>query len=336
MEQSVIENFFASISGKKILVIGDVMIDSYIWGKVDRISPEAPVPIVSVVKREDRLGGAANVALNLLSLGAVPVLCGIVGNDNGYRIFKNLLLDSRLNDEGIYVAEGRPTTIKTRIIGGKQQLLRIDEETSQPIRDQLEQQFLEHVQKLCRSNNFDAIVFQDYDKGALTPSIIRMIIDYGRQKHIPLLVDPKRRNFMAYRGVTLFKPNFKEFCEGLQVDLSKDDTEGIRKVAIRFLEQQDIQYLLLTLSERGVMLINSQQYHTIPAHVRDIADVSGAGDTVVSVAALCMAAGMTPYQAAALANLAGGLVCEKAGVVPITRSMLEKELKEWKSFDSMA
>jgi len=316
------------------MVIGDVMIDSYVWGKVERISPEAPVPIVSVVKREDRLGGAANVALNLLSLGAEPILCGLIGDDPRQSVFQQLMQESQLHNEGIYIAAGRPTTIKIRIIGGKQQLLRIDEETSQPISSLLEEKFLEHVQKLCRQNSFDAIIFQDYDKGALTPPVIRQVTDYGRQKGIPVLVDPKRRNFMTYTGVTLFKPNFKEFCEGLQVDLDKDNREGIFQAAARFLQQQDIQYLLLTLSERGIMLIDSEQYHAIPAHVRDIADVSGAGDTVVSVAALCLAAGMTPYQAATLANLAGGLVCEKVGVVPITRQMLEKELLGWKSFDS--
>lgn len=334
MEPLVIDNFFAAIRGKKIMVIGDVMIDSYVWGKVERISPEAPVPIVSVVKREDRLGGAANVALNLLSLGAEPILCGLIGDDPRQSVFQQLMQESQLHNEGIYIAAGRPTTIKIRIIGGKQQLLRIDEETSQPISSLLEEKFLEHVQKLCRQNSFDAIIFQDYDKGALTPPVIRQVTDYGRQKGIPVLVDPKRRNFMTYTGVTLFKPNFKEFCEGLQVDLDKDNREGIFQAAARFLQQQDIQYLLLTLSERGIMLIDSEQYHAIPAHVRDIADVSGAGDTVVSVAALCLAAGMTPYQAATLANLAGGLVCEKVGVVPITRQMLEKELLGWKSFDS--
>lgn len=333
MEPKVIDNFFAAIRGKKILVIGDVMIDSYVWGKVERISPEAPVPIVSVVKREDRLGGAANVALNLLSLGAEPILCGLIGDDARQSVFMQLMQESQLPKEGIFVAAGRPTTIKIRIIGGKQQLLRIDEETSQPISDSLENIFLGHVQQLCQRHHFDAIIFQDYDKGALTPSVIRQVTDYGRQNSIPVLVDPKRRNFMAYSGVTLFKPNFKEFCEGLQVDLDKDDRERIFQTATRFLQQQHIQYLLLTLSERGVMLVDSQRYYAIPAHVRDIADVSGAGDTVVSVAALCMAAGMTACQAAALANLAGGLVCEKVGVVPITREMLEKELLRWKSFD---
>lgn len=335
MESSVIDNFFTAISGKKILVVGDVMIDSYVWGKVERISPEAPVPIVSVIKREERLGGAANVALNLLSLGAEPILCGLIGNDNGQQLFGKLMQDNGLKAEGIFIAHDRPTTIKTRIIGGKQQLLRIDEETSQPVNGRLEQDFLEHVKQLCRQNNFDAIIFQDYDKGSLTPSVISLVTDYGLQKRIPVLVDPKRRNFMAYRGVTLFKPNFKEFCEGLKVELDKDDREGIFRAAARFLTEQHIQYLLLTLSERGVMLIDTYQYYAIPAHVRDIADVSGAGDTVISVAALCMAAGMTPYQAASLANLAGGLVCEKVGVVPITRQMLEKELLIWKSFDML-
>ncbi|MCX7987281.1 MAG: bifunctional ADP-heptose synthase [Bacteroidales bacterium] len=333
MEATVIHKFFESLRGKKILVVGDVMIDSYVWGRVDRISPEAPVPIVSVLKREDRLGGAANVALNIASLGAEPILCGLIGVDSQEMIFRKLMHDNLLTDEGIFTASNRPTTVKTRIIGGKQQLLRIDEENSQPVDEHTEELFLTHIQKICKNKDFDAIIFQDYDKGALTPAIINWIIDFGRKNQIPTLVDPKRRNFSAYEGVTLFKPNFKEFCEGLQVDLDKTDRQGIFASAVNFLQKHNIQYLLLTLSELGVMLVSLKEYFVIPAHVRDIADVSGAGDTVISVAALCLAAGMTPYQAAALANLAGGLVCEKVGVVPITRQMLESELLNWKSFD---
>jgi rfaE bifunctional protein kinase chain/domain len=275
------------------------------------------------------LGGAANVALNLASLGAVPLLCGLVGDDFQQGEFRQLLHHNGLSDEGIYVVPQRPTTTKTRIIGSKQQLLRIDEEVIQPVEADIERSFLEHLQTIFHKHTFDAIIFQDYDKGAITPAIIQQVVAFGHAHNIPLLVDPKRRNFLAYRGVTVFKPNFKEFCEGLQVELDKSDKEGIFRVASHFLIQQNIQYLLLTLSEHGVILVDKEHYQAIPAHVRDIADVSGAGDTVVSVAALCMAAGLSAYKAAALANLAGGLVCEKVGVVPITRAMLEKELMLW-------
>ncbi len=333
MEKRLVENFFTSLLKKKILVIGDVMIDAYIWGIADRISPEAPVPVVSVVRRENRLGGAANVALNICSLGATPILCGIIGNDEAGNTFRQLLKETQISEEGIFLLNNRPTTIKTRIIANKQQLLRVDEEISTPIEGVSENKFLQHIHELFHKHQFDAIIFQDYDKGALTPTLIKDIIDLSQKKNIPVLVDPKKRNFHHYQKVTLFKPNFKEFSEGVKLDINKNDLKGIYDASLNFLREKSIRYLLLTLSEKGVILVSDEEYHHIPAHLRDIADVSGAGDTVISVAALCMSVGMSPYQVAAIANLAGGLVCEKVGVVPITRNMLENELKKISDFN---
>jgi rfaE bifunctional protein kinase chain/domain len=309
------------------------MIDAYVWGKVERISPEAPVPVVSVEKKECRLGGAANVALNILSLGAQPILCGIVGNDEMSTTFFQLLQHSNLSAEGIYVVNNRPTTTKTRIIGGKQQLLRLDEEVSSPLEFGFEQTYINHLCEILNNNHFDAIVFQDYDKGSITLAVIDTVVNFANQRKIPILVDPKRRNFGCYNHTAVFKPNFKEFCEGIKRELSKNDFQEIFQYSVNFLNEHDIQYLLLTLSEHGVLLIDKDKYYHIPAHVRDIADVSGAGDTVISLASLCMAISMEPYQMAAIANLAGGLVCEKVGVVPITRQMLEKELANFVDFN---
>lgn len=326
MNKEKVQELFTSFTSKKILVIGDVMIDSYLRGKVERISPEAPVPIVSCLKRESRLGGAANVALNLEELGAVPVLCGIIGNDDAGTLFLKLMQDNHLSNGGIYIVKGRPTSVKTRIIGSNQQLVRVDEESDKPIEGKHEAMFLEHIEKYINNTKIDAVIFQDYDKGAITQKIIQQIVTLATQKNIPILVDPKKRNFHNYSGVTLFKPNFKEFCDGLKVELAKDDFEKVAFAAKKFQQQQNISILLLTLSEKGMLISSNNDYFHTPAHVRDISDVSGAGDTVISVASLCLSCGLSPKTIASISNLAGGLVCEKVGVVPIEKKRLQEEI----------
>jgi rfaE bifunctional protein kinase chain/domain len=326
LKKEEVVKLFDLFATKKVLVVGDVMIDTYLWGKVDRISPEAPVPIIASLKRESRLGGAANVAINLQSMGATPVLCGLIGNNDNGLLLKSLMQERSMVTNGIYEIQGRPTTVKTRIIGGNQHLLRIDEETDKPLTGTDELGFAKHVCDIIHSESIDAVIFQDYDKGALTPNTIQSIISVAKSKSIPTLVDPKKRNFACYRGVDLFKPNFKEFTEGLKFELLKDNYDEIAKAAFSFQQQNDISMLLLTLSEKGVMISNNQKYYHIPAHVRDISDVSGAGDTVISVASLCLAASLPPEQIAAISNLAGGLVCEKVGVVPVDKKCLLDEV----------
>jgi rfaE bifunctional protein kinase chain/domain len=326
LKKEEIKKMFEVFASKKIMVIGDVMIDSYLWGKVDRISPEAPVPVVNCSKHESRLGGAGNVALNLVALGASPLLCGIVGNDDNGTLFFKLMQNNRLTNNGIYITKNRPTTIKTRVIGGNQQLIRIDEETDKPLEGKNESGFIEHLKKLISKESIDAIIFQDYDKGALTPNIINEIIILAKQKNIPTLVDPKKRNFMSYENVNLFKPNFKELCDGLKIDLVKDNFSNIFESTAKFQKQKKIELLLITLSEKGIFVSDDKKYFHIPAHVRDITDVSGAGDTVISTACLCLTAGLHPRLMAAISNLAGGLVCEKVGVVPIDKKKLEEEM----------
>ncbi|MGL4364099.1 MAG: bifunctional heptose 7-phosphate kinase/heptose 1-phosphate adenyltransferase, partial [Bacteroidales bacterium] len=205
----------------QILVIGDVMIDAYMWGKVDRISPEAPVPILESTQHENRLGGAANVALNLQAMGATPLLCSVIGNDERATNFKNLLQAKNLIPVGILTDSSRRTTTKTRVISGSQHLLRIDEETTKPLHDELQKKFFAHIKGLITSEKIDAIIFEDYDKGVLSPQLIEETVKLSQSKNIPTLVDPKKRNFLAYKNVTLFKPNFKELCEGLKLDIDK-------------------------------------------------------------------------------------------------------------------
>lgn len=309
----------------KVLIIGDVMIDSYLWGKVDRISPEAPVPVVNVQKREKRLGGAANVALNVQSLGATPVLCSVIGTDTDGEEFVKLLDQGNLSTEGIIKSETRITTIKHRIIAGSQQMLRVDSETDVQISGEEELLLIEKTKELMLSCH--VVIFEDYDKGVLGKNSIKNIIDFANQNNIPTVVDPKKRNFLFYENATLFKPNLKELKEGLKLDFEGDLITNVTKGIDKLKEQLKVKSSFVTLSEHGVLISDGVDYYHIPAHKREIADVSGAGDTVISVAALCVALGMNLKSVAQLSNLAGGIVCEHIGVVPIELEVLMSEVK---------
>jgi len=320
-----VKEAFEGFSRLRIMIIGDVMVDSYLWGKVERISPEAPVPIVTCTNREDRLGGAANVALNIRSLGASALLCSVIGNDTAGKTFIKLLKQNKMETAGILYDPARKTTQKTRIISSNQHLLRVDEEDTHYLQPHTETMLLEAVRGLISRIKIDAVIFQDYDKGVITPRIIEETSKLFQEAGIPVLVDPKKRNFNLYRNATVFKPNFREFAEGVKADISRNDKEGITREASAFLQKTGHKYLLLTLSEQGVFMSDGRESHHIPAHVRDIADVSGAGDTVISVAALCFASGLSPLVTAEIVNLAGGIVCEKVGVVPVDREQLLQE-----------
>jgi rfaE bifunctional protein kinase chain/domain len=320
-----ITEIFKSFSNLNILVIGDVMMDAYTWGNVSRISPEAPVPIVSITKKENRLGGAANVALNIQAMGANPVLCSVIGNDSNGMLFLELLKKQKLSAKGILKDNNRITTVKTRIIAGNHQMLRVDEEIETDLNSKTNTALIKQIKTLIVSEKADVIIFEDYDKGAITSELIKEIISFAGQKNIPTVVDPKKKNFLNYSGVTLFKPNLKELKEGLKADFNTNDFAAIEKAAAQFIKKQNINTLLITLSEKGIYTHSAKTKKLIPAHVRNISDVSGAGDTVVSVAALCLALNLSPELTATLANLAGGLVCEKVGVVPIDKKQLLEE-----------
>jgi len=321
-----LDQLFEQFNHYTILIIGDVMIDAYMWGKVERIPPEAPVPVISVTNLENRLGGAANVGLNIKALGAKPVLCSAIGNDEKGKLFIELLKNQQMTDQGIFISDQRQTTIKTRIISDNQHLLRVDEEKDTPLSLELETQFIRHLDALFESNRFDAVIFEDYDKGNITPAIIEHVVAKSNKLKISTLVDPKKRNFMSYHGVTLFKPNFKEICEGTKLDIPRGDFEALHRATQIILETLHAKQIMVTLSELGVFISDGEAYHQIPAQIRDIADVSGAGDTVISVAACCVAAGLEPEKVAAISNIAGGLVCENVGVVPIQKEQLISEV----------
>jgi len=326
MDRYLLNRTFDDFKNKKVLVVGDVMIDAYVWGNVSRISPEAPVPVVSVTNKEYRLGGAANVARNIASLGAMPVICSVVGNDEMGKTFKTLLSESGMPQEGIIFSKSRQTTVKTRIISSSQQLLRIDEEDVFDIDEADKDALLSFVKKMI-AEGVDVIVFEDYDKGLLNKDIIQAIITEANKSGVITTVDPKKKNFLNYDGATLFKPNLKEIREGLNEEIHPLEKEKFIEVAKSFLSDKKFENLVITLSEYGIFGINNKdEYKFIPAVKRNIADVSGAGDTVISVISLCLTAGCNLEDSIFAANLAGGLVCEKVGVVPIDLEELYDEI----------
>jgi D-glycero-beta-D-manno-heptose-7-phosphate kinase len=323
-----IKEMFSRFSEMNIMIIGDVMIDSYMWGRVERISPEAPIPIVTVSKRENRLGGAANVALNIQSLGARPLLCSVIGNDERKDLFMDLLMEKNMDTSGIMLSNDRVTTVKTRVIGSNQQLLRVDEENGDSISENSELEFIGLVDSLMSKFKIDAVIFEDYDKGVITPTIISKTLALAKEKGILVTADPKKRNFCNYNGIDLFTPNLKEVADGLRIDNPRGNLTAIEKAATELQEAQNIGCLLVTLAEMGIYFRCETMGSLVPAEIRDIADVSGAGDTVISVATTCMVAGAGPEITTIVANLAGGLVCEKVGVVPINKKLLLKETLE--------
>ncbi len=321
MDRLTIEKF----KDIRVLVLGDVMIDAYLFGKVDRISPEAPVPVVAVTHKENRLGGAANVAVNLVALGAKPILCSVVGNDAEGRDLIELIKSNGIGAEGIIQSKERVTTIKTRVISQSTQMLRIDNEITDSLNQDDHEKLATKVKELLKQT--DVVIFEDYDKGVISESLISNIIDEANKLNIPLVVDPKKRNFMSYQNATLFKPNLKELREGFKRDFDIDNKEEFETICKDLMQTMGLKYLFVTLSERGVMITNGTEFNYIPAHLRKIADVSGAGDTVISVASLCMALNLPLIQVAQISNLAGGLVCEEVGVVPINKEKLIEEVE---------
>lgn len=327
-----ITKIFEQFNNLNVMIIGDVMLDSYIWGKVNRVSPEAPVPIVEVDKRENRLGGAANVALNLKALGATPFLCSVIGNDDRSEDFIELLKIDNMPTDGLITSNSRKTTTKFRVIGNNHQLLRVDEETTVPLEQEESLKLWNGIEKLLTNNSIDAIIFQDYDKGIIDVELIKKVTEKANKLNIPVIVDPKKKNFLNYQNVTLFKPNIKELKEGLDTDFDVSNDVELELAVSKLQDKLNAQILLNTLSERGVFVSwrmeSGYESMLIRAHLRNIADVSGAGDTVVSVAALCLALKVDVPVMAAISNLAGGLVCEEVGVVSIDKLKLIKEVNQ--------
>jgi rfaE bifunctional protein kinase chain/domain len=302
----------------EVAVIGDVMLDRYFWGNVARVSPEAPVPVVDVDNETFHLGGAANVAANLLSLGVRPLLCGVIGDDTSGRLLAQLAREAGLSDDGLVVAPQRPTTVKTRVIGNNQQIVRLDRETREHVGEAVVDSVID---VLAARTTLGAIILEDYDKGVLSPPLIARVITAAAERGIPVFVDPKHRNFWSYNGAWLVKPNRKEAEEALGRTLRTVD--DVRSAAVEILERLHADNVLITLGPAGMMLVERDgNVSTVPTVARHVADVSGAGDTAIATLAALVAAGASVREAASIANIAAGVVVAEPGIVTVTVQQL--------------
>lgn len=317
---------FRAFEQLRVLIVGDIMIDRYIHGAVSRISPEAPVPVVQLQQIEDRVGGAANVALNIKAMGATPYLCSVAGSDANGAALMALMAGYGLPSEGIVKSNTRTTTVKTRIIAQHQHLLRLDEEDTHDLSAQETELLIGAVNKLLDSIDIHVIIFQDYNKGVLTANVIQSIMDEAGRRGIPTTVDPKNKNFWAYHQATLFKPNLKEIQQQVSFAVGAE-ADSLQRAAHYIREKLDNRYTLITLSDKGLFIENDGRYLLAPTHPRDIADVCGAGDTVISIASLAVALSLSIEDTALLANLAGGQVCEHVGVAPVDKEQLLQEFE---------
>jgi rfaE bifunctional protein kinase chain/domain len=319
------EQLFEAFKGKKVAVVGDVMLDTYWWGHVERISPEAPVPVVAVDTKEYRIGGAGNVALNTVALGAQTFIISVIGADTNGDTLTKLYQEQHINTQYLLASTDRITTNKIRIISRNQQMMRLDEELTTDISADLQAQVLQQVELCIANDKPDVVIFEDYNKGVLTEGLITQLIALCQANGIVTTVDPKRKNFFAYKGVDMFKPNLKEVKEGLNISLDAVNTTTLSEVHTQLQKHLHHHISFITLSEKGVFYKDATEANIIPTHIRNIADVSGAGDTVIAVASLVYATTNNMNLAAEMANIAGGLVCEEVGTAAINRQKLLKE-----------
>jgi rfaE bifunctional protein kinase chain/domain len=321
------DKLFAQFSDIKVGVIGDVMLDTYWWGHVDRISPEAPVPVVALDKREMRIGGAGNVALNLVSLGAQVAVLSVMGDDDDGRLLRGLFDEYRIDTTYLLESASRITTNKVRIISRNQQMMRLDSEITKDLASDDELLLLQKVEDYIIKEKPQAIVLEDYNKGVLTERVITAVIALCKQYDVITTVDPKRKNFFAYKGVDIFKPNMKEVKDGLNLLLEEVNLATLGDIHRQLQQKLEHHISFITLSEKGVFYHNHDTTRIIPSHLRSIADVSGAGDTVIAVASLVYTATKNINLMAEVANIAGGLVCEEVGTVAINKDRLLEECK---------
>jgi rfaE bifunctional protein kinase chain/domain len=319
------EKLFSGFGSLRVLVVGDLMLDTYWWGNVDRISPEAPVPVVALKKKELRVGGAANVALNLVSMGAQTSVVSVIGEDKDGDELLGLLKQSSIDTTYIVRSAKRITTNKTRVMSRNQQMMRLDAEITADLDPSLEDLLLQQTKALFAAHKPDVLILEDYNKGVLTERVIHELIALCKKENVISAVDPKRKNFLSYKGVTIFKPNLKEIREGLNILADTIDLSSLQKMHEQLQQHLQHEISLITLSEKGVFYIKGDEARIIPTHIRNIADVSGAGDTVIAVASLVYTASRDMHLAAEMANIAGGLVCEEVGTAPVNKERLQEE-----------
>jgi len=321
------DQLFADFAKIKIVIVGDIMLDTYWWGHVDRISPEAPVPIVALNKKELRVGGAANVALNTASLGASTAIISVIGNDADGDQLKGMLSKKDIDVKAVISSSKRITTNKMRVMSRNQQMMRLDAEITTDIDADLEDQLIKAVDKYIKEQHPQILIFEDYNKGVLTKKVIEKVTAICIANNVITAVDPKKKNFLEYKNVTLFKPNIKEVKEGLNLPIDQIDTDSLNKIHELLVKELNHSISFITLSEKGVFYQHNNESLIIPTHIRNIADVSGAGDTVIAVASLVYASSNNMHLAAEMANVAGGLVCEEVGTAAIDKYKLLAECK---------
>jgi rfaE bifunctional protein kinase chain/domain len=322
------EKLFDSFSKIRVAVIGDLMLDTYWWGQVDRISPEAPVPVVGLQKKEFRIGGAGNVALNLRALKAQVTVFSVIGRDPEGTLLKELFTEQGIQINYLLESGKRITTNKTRVISMNQQMMRLDSETTEDLLAEEETRIVSAVEKYLDVQKPNVLIFEDYNKGVLTSKVISQVLALCQARNVFTTADPKKKNFFTYTGVGLFKPNLKEVREGLHLPLEDIHLTELEDIHHQLLEKLGHQISLITLSEKGLFCQEGKASRIIPSHVRRISDVSGAGDAVIAVASLVYAATQDIALMAEIANLAGGLVCEEVGTMPVNRQGLLKECQQ--------
>ncbi|MFC1724520.1 D-glycero-beta-D-manno-heptose-7-phosphate kinase [candidate division KSB1 bacterium] len=321
IDKNRLDILFDNAKGKRIAVIGDIMLDRYLWGKVTRISPEAPVPVVLIEEESERLGGAANVANNIESLGGIPVLFGVTGADSSGDTIKKLIEKRTYFSKGIIVDKSRSTSVKTRVIAHNQHVVRTDRETNEDIDKNIE----ENLKILLKEKikDIDAVIIEDYNKGVLTKELTKYIIDLANEENKIITVDPKMSNFYEYKNVTVFKPNLKETRESLGFTIDTDDRLEIAGKML--LDRLECKYVLITRGEKGMSLFGEgKKIKDVETKALDVHDVSGAGDTVIGTLTLLLAAGADIKEAVTLANYAAGIVCSEVGIVVIEIDKLRK------------
>ncbi len=327
MSAAAFDKLFEDFNSLKIGVVGDIMLDTYWWGKVDRISPEAPVPVVSVSKKEQRIGGAGNVALNIAALGSAVSVISVTGNDDEGKQLTELLNSNHINTEYVTCSNERITTNKIRIISRNQHMMRLDAEVISALSAAEEAQLLLSFTNYAETVRPDLVILEDYNKGVLTVNVIENILAICKQHKILTAVDPKRKNFFAYKGADIFKPNLHEAKDGLNILGDEVSEQLLGEIHEAIYEKLRHKISFITLSEKGVFYESGKEKAVIPTHIRNVADVSGAGDTVIAVASVVYAASENMRLMAEIANIAGGLVCEEVGTVAIEKVKLLAECK---------
>ncbi len=319
------DKFTEIAKDKKIAVLGDIMIDHYIIGRVTRISPEAPVPILESLEDEYRLGGAANVALNISSLNAKTYLIGVIGDDSNSNVLMNLLKEKKIDSSLIVEDKSRPTTIKSRITSKKQQIVRVDREVTSPISKTIEDKIISNFKNIV--SEIDALIIEDYNKGLLTERVITSVIDIAKANNIIITVDPKVENFFTYKGVTVFKPNLAELAKNMNHNITND--QDLQTIAWKLFKEIKARYLVVTLGEKGMLIFeHDKNIFSLPTYAREVFDVSGAGDTVISTLTLALTLTDSVLESAIIANHAAGVVCGKLGTSPTCWSEIRESVEQ--------